>query len=106
MQQQEGTAAPVEPMPAPETQAAEPGQTFTATGTVTAVDATAGRVTIDHGAVPEANMPAGTMEFALQDSSAAQQLQQGQPVQFSFMTDAAGQATISEITPTEQKPTS
>lgn len=33
------------------------------TATVTAVDAKAGKVTLDHGAMPAANWPAMTMEF-------------------------------------------
>ncbi len=33
------------------------------TGTVTAVDAKAGKVTLDHAAIAEANWPAMTMEF-------------------------------------------
>lgn len=33
------------------------------TGTVTAVDAKGGKVTLDHGAMPAANWPAMTMEF-------------------------------------------
>ena len=36
------------------------------TATVTAVDAKAGKVTLDHGAMAEANWPAMTMEFEAQ----------------------------------------
>lgn len=42
---------------------AEPTKTAKGTGTVTAVDAAAGTITVDHAPIPEANWPAMTMSF-------------------------------------------
>lgn len=43
--------------------AAEGAKLAKGTGTVTAVDTTAGTITIDHGPIPEANWPAMKMGF-------------------------------------------
>lgn len=66
-------AAPAAELPAATTPASSPamaGMNMAAnakmakgTGTVTAIDAKAGTITLDHGPIPEANWPAMTMGF-------------------------------------------
>ena len=75
-QKQESTAAPLtnESAPAPEAMGGDMGNMTMApaagastmakgTGTVKAVDKTAGTITLDHGPIPEAKWPAMTMTF-------------------------------------------
>lgn len=69
----ETAVAPAAEMPAATTPAGSPamaGMNMAAdakmakgTGTVTAIDAKAGTITLDHGPIPEANWPAMTMGF-------------------------------------------
>lgn len=63
------------------------------TGTVTAVDATAGTVTIDHGPIPEANWPAMTMGFKAAPAL-AQGVKAGDKVAFDLkLENGAGEIT-------------
>lgn len=59
------------------------------TGTVTAVDATAGTVTIDHGPIPEANWPAMTMGFKAAPAL-AQGVKAGDKVAFDLKLENGG----------------
>jgi Cu(I)/Ag(I) efflux system protein CusF len=62
-------------------------------GAVTAVDATAGVVTIDHGPIPEANWPAMTMGFKA-PADIARQLKAGDKIDFDLkIKDGAGEIT-------------
>lgn len=68
-----------------------------ATGTVEAVDATAGKITIAHGPVEALQWPAMTMAFKATPEQAAS-VQPGQQVAFEF-TSQGMDATITRITP-------
>lgn len=74
------------------------GQTYSSMGTVTAVDAGTGKVSIQHEAIGDASMEAGTTEFDVQNRDALSQLSKGQQVDFSF-TQSGGQHTITQIAP-------
>ncbi len=77
--------------PSQQAQAAAPSQPAASTpvsqlpmvsGTVEKVDAGAGKVTIDHGAIPNLNMDAMTMVFRVQDPALLQGVKAGDKVQF------------------------
>lgn len=68
---------PASPMPA-----ASPNLP-TVKGTVEAVDAANGKVTLDHGAIPNLNMDGMTMAWRVQDPAVLSTLKQGDKVQFS-----------------------
>ncbi|MDQ3206877.1 MAG: copper-binding protein [Pseudomonadota bacterium] len=74
-------------------------QSATATGTITVIDAAAGKLTIDHGPVESLQWPAMVMGF----QATPEQLSQvtvGQPVQFDF-TMRGRDAVITRITPVQ-----
>ena len=84
----DGTAAPT---PESQLQAAAPAQPTAqpaskdlpmVSGMVEKVDAAAGKVTIDHGAIPNLNMDAMTMVFRVQDPALLQGVKEGNKVQF------------------------
>lgn len=63
------------------------------TGTVTAVDATAGTITVDHAPIPEANWPAMTMGFKAAPGL-AQSVKAGDKVAFDLKLESgAGEIT-------------
>jgi Cu/Ag efflux protein CusF len=69
--------------PGPICCAASPGKPApSVTGTVEKVDAGAGKVTIDHGPIPNLNMDAMTMVFRVQDPALLQGVKAGDKVQF------------------------
>jgi Cu/Ag efflux protein CusF len=78
--------------PAPQVQAAAPAQPAAqasaaselpmVSGTVEKVDAGAGKVTIDHGLIPNLDMDAMTMVFRVQDPALLQGVKAGDKVQF------------------------
>jgi Cu/Ag efflux protein CusF len=77
--------------PAPQVQAAAPAQPAApaptsqlpmVSGTVEKVDTGAGKITIDHGAIPNLNMDAMTMVFRVQDPALLQGVKAGDKVQF------------------------
>ncbi|MFC4173266.1 copper-binding protein [Microvirga sp. GCM10011540] len=74
--------------PAPQAQAAAPAQPAVASqlpmvsGTVEKVDAGAGKITIDHGPIPNLDMDAMTMVFRVQDPALLQGVKAGDKVQF------------------------
>lgn len=68
-----------------------------ATGTVEAIDAVAGKITIAHGPVDALKWPAMTMGFKATPEQAAS-VQAGQKVQFEFESKGMD-ATITQITP-------
>ena len=84
-------ARPDGPPPAPQVQAAAPAQPAAqapasqlpmVSGTVEKVDAGAGKVTIDHGPIPNLDMDAMTMVFRVQDPALLQGVKAGDKVQF------------------------
>lgn len=69
------------------------GQTATGRGTVTAIDAEAGKITIDHEPIPEANWPAMTMGFKA-DEAARTKVEVGDKVEFDLkLSGNAGEIT-------------
>ena len=63
------------------------------TGVLTAIDTTAGTVTLDHGPIPELGWPAMTMAFKAAPASLAS-IQPGDRVKFDLvMSDGAGEIT-------------
>ena len=87
-------AAEIMPMGDNMPMAGETGmQTASGEGTVTAKDADAGTITIDHGPVPEVDWPAMTMAFDANEQL-RQQVAAGDEVTFDFrMTDAGNEIT-------------
>ncbi|MFI8665212.1 copper-binding protein [Qipengyuania sp. NPDC077410] len=71
-------------------------QTASAEGTVTAIDADAGTITVDHGAVPAIEWPAMTMGFEA-DEQLRQDVAVGDAISFEFTTGEGGN-TITSIT--------
>ena len=88
-------------MPMPAGDAAH-AQEHSAIGTVTAVDAAAGTVTIAHEAVASARWPAMTMTFKLADPNQAAGLHANDKVHFNFRLSEKGDATVTTITPAGQ----
>ena len=78
---------------------ASPGETRqnpTVTGTVKKIDSAAGKMTIDHGPIPNLNMDAMTMVFRVKDPSMLKQVKAGDKV--SFEADRVnGQITVTKI---------
>jgi Cu/Ag efflux protein CusF len=77
--------------PAPRVEAAVPAQPAaqpatanlpTVSGTVEKVDTGAGKITLDHGAIPNLNMDAMTMVFRAQDPAILKSVKAGDKVQF------------------------
>ena len=69
------------------------GGTATGEGTVTAVDAEAGTITIDHGPIAEAGWPAMTMGFKA-DEAARAKVEPGDKVKFDLkLSGNAGEIT-------------
>ena len=68
-----------------------------AEGRIDAVDAKAGTVSINHGAVPTLKWPAMTMEFKLANSSLLSGLQPGQPIAFEFVERQPGEYVVTSI---------
>ena len=66
------------------------------TGTVTAIDATAGTVTIDHAPIPEANWPAMNMAFKA-SPEIARQVKAGDKVAFDLKLQG-GSGEVTAIT--------
>lgn len=87
-----------EDMPMEETmpmmQSGEAGRTASAEGTITAIDADAGTITIDHGAVPAVDWPAMTMAFEAGEALRSE-VAVGDAVTFEFRTSNAGNEIIS-----------
>jgi Cu(I)/Ag(I) efflux system protein CusF len=73
----------------PMTQGGEGGQVASAEGTVTAIDAEAGTITIDHSPVTGVDWPAMTMAFQA-DEARRQQVAVGDEVLFNFEMSEGG----------------
>ena len=71
-------------------------QSASAEGTVTAIDADEGTITIDHGAVPSIEWPAMTMGFEA-DEQLRNDVAVGDKVSFEFATGESG-SSITSIT--------
>lgn len=93
-----GETTPKAESPAAEKSMAMPATAVSGrgTGTVTAVDKTAGKVTIDHGPIPEANWGAMTMEFEAEPAM-LETVTIGDKVEFG-MTMSGATAKVTSIT--------
>jgi len=69
--------------------AGEAGRTASGEGTVTAINADAGTISIDHGAIETIDWPAMTMAFQA-DETMRQQVAVGDEVTFAFRTTEGG----------------
>lgn len=94
-------AAPAEAAPTAGETTAKPNEAIatkaSASGTVEAVDAAAGKITISHGPVEALKWPAMTMGFKATPEQAAS-VQAGQKVEFEFESQGMD-GTITQITP-------
>jgi Cu(I)/Ag(I) efflux system membrane fusion protein len=70
-----------------------------AEGSVDSIDAKAGTVTLNHGAVPALKWPAMTMEFKVANSALLDRLRPGSAVGFEFVERQPGEWVITSITP-------
>jgi Cu/Ag efflux protein CusF len=88
------------PQPQPSTPAqtaqAPARETPTVSGTVEKVDAAGGRITIDHGPIPNLNMDAMTMVFRAADPAMLKQVKPGDKIRFSA-DRVNGQITVTKI---------
>jgi Cu(I)/Ag(I) efflux system membrane fusion protein len=62
-------------------------QTHRGQGTVSALDAAAGTIELEHGPIPSLNWPAMTMEFKVRDKAQLARLAKGQAVEFEVSND-------------------
>ena len=69
-------------------------QTASAQGTVTAIDAEAGTITVDHGPVPAIEWPAMTMAFEA-DEQLRSEVSVGEGIAFEFRTGSEGNVITS-----------
>jgi Cu(I)/Ag(I) efflux system periplasmic protein CusF len=65
-------------------------------GTVEKVDTAQGKITIDHGAIPNLNMDAMTMVFRAQDPALLKEVKAGDKVQFTA-DRVNGQLSVTSI---------
>ena len=68
-------------------------------GTVTRVDAKAGKVGLKHDPIKSLNWPAMTMDFAVADPALLKPLREGQRVSFDLKAGAKGQWVVTRIAP-------
>ena len=92
--------APAQPapqlQPAPAPAPAPAAQTPLVSGTVEKVDAASGRITIEHGPIPNLNMDGMTMVFGAADPAMLKQVKQGDKIRFSA-DRVNGQITVTRI---------
>ena len=93
--------APAAPAPAPAQPASQPPATPAAalplvSGKVESVDAAQGKVTIDHGPIPNLNMDGMTMVFRAADPAMVKTVKKGDRIQFSA-DRVNGQITVTKI---------
>jgi len=93
---------PAEPAQAPAASDAMPGMEMSGatmasgTGTVTAIDRTAGAVTLDHGPIDAVNWPAMTMEFKATPATLLDTVKVGDKVSFELkMVEGAERLPLS-----------
>jgi Cu(I)/Ag(I) efflux system membrane fusion protein len=89
-------STPTNTAEAPKTQAKP--VSHRADGTVEAVDAKTGSITLNHGPIASLKWPAMSMEFALANASLAQKLKPGDRVTFEFVERQPGDYVITQIT--------
>jgi membrane fusion protein, copper/silver efflux system len=72
-------------------------------GTVDGVDAKAGTVSLNHGAIESLKWPAMTMEFKVANASLLKDLKPGAPVAFEFVERQPGEWVITSLAPAAAK---
>jgi Cu/Ag efflux protein CusF len=73
---------------------------ITATGTVKSVDATKGKLVIDHDPIPALNWPRMVMDFQLADKAMAEKVKVGEKVDFTLAPgEKKGGFTVTAIEP-------
>lgn len=73
---------------------------ITATGTVKSVDATKGKLVIDHDPIPALNWPRMVMDFQLADKALAKKVKVGEKVDFTLAPgEKKGGYTVTAIEP-------
>lgn len=95
---QAAQAVPVAPAPtsAPSTPSQLAASLPMVSGTVESIDTAQGKLTIDHGPIPNLNMDAMTMVFRAQDPTMLRQVKRGDKIQ--FQADRVnGQITVTTI---------
>jgi len=75
--------------------------THSAEGTLTAIDRTAGTVSIAHGAIASIGWPAMTMNFTLADPKSVADFTPGQRVAFHFTVEGGMTATVTRLSKAE-----
>ncbi len=85
------------PAPAPAQQTAQRAKSLpNVSGTIDSIDAAQGKLTLDHGPIPNLNMDAMTMVFRAQDPAMLKSVKKGDKVQ--FQADRVnGQITVTKI---------
>ena len=73
-------------------------------GTVDSIDAKAGTVSLNHGAIASLKWPAMTMEFKVANASLLQGLKPGAKVAFEFVERQPGEWVVTAITPVAAGP--
>src|SRR5690606_33284364 len=72
---------------------------YEADGTLDAIDADAGSVTMTHGEIPALSWPAMTMDFLLADPALVKDIAPGTPVRFVFEAGEPGEYIVTGIEP-------
>ena len=73
---------------------------ITATGTVKSVDATKGKLVIDHEPIPALNWPRMVMDFQLADKAMAEKVKVGEKINFTLAPgEKKGGYTVTAIEP-------
>ncbi len=92
---------------APKQEGAAPGTDHSAhktshraEGTVESIDAKAGTLSVNHGAVESLKWPAMTMEFKVANEGLLKDLKPGAAVAFEFVERAPGEWVVTAVTPT------
>lgn len=101
-----GGAAPGAAAAPPATVAARAAVGHRGRGSVESIDAKAGSLTLNHGAIPSLKWPAMTMEFALANPSLAASLRPGLAVDFEFLERKPGEWVITSVVPSASAPAS
>jgi Cu(I)/Ag(I) efflux system membrane fusion protein len=74
-----------------------------ATGTLDAIDAAAGSVTVTHGPVPSLKWPGMTMDFMLANPSLTEKLKPGSAIAIEFVERKPGEWVITKMAAAEHK---
>lgn len=74
-------------------------QGIDATGTIKSVDATAGKLVIDHDPIPALKWPKMVMDFRLRDKAMVNKVKAGDKVKFTMMPGEKGSYIVTAIEP-------